>query len=143
MNRFIMIGRLVTDPEVKRTQEGKPVIRFRYAVNKSFKREGEAEADFFSCVAYGKTAERIEKLNILKGTKLMLEGEVRNNNYTDSAGVKRYENQLVVEGFEFVESKSASQPAEASRPAEASQKAENTDFVPLPDDVDDAGMPWV
>lgn len=142
MNKFIMIGRLVTEPEVKRTQEGKPVIRFRYAVNKAYRREGEAEADFFSCVAYGKTAERFEKLNILKGTKLMLEGEVRNNNYTDTAGVKRYENQLVVENFEFVESKNASQPAEAFQPAEASQKADKNDFVPLPDDLEDEGLPF-
>ncbi len=108
MNKLIISGRLVADPEIRQTGEGKPVANFRLAVNRRFKREGEPEADLFSCVAFGKLAETIEKCSVSKGTKLLIEGEDRNNNWEDGNGVKHYGNQVIVGSFEFCESKSAS-----------------------------------
>ena len=103
MNKVIFSGRLTNDAEIRYTNDGKAVASFNFAVNRTFDREN---SDFFKCVAFGKTAETIEKL-VRKGTKLLLEGEIRNNNYTDKNGVKRYEMQVIVNSFEFCESKSS------------------------------------
>lgn len=114
MNQFIITGRTTKDAEIKYTAEGKAVARFDIAVNRSFKREGEADADFFSCVAFGKSAEIIEKCQVGKGTKLLINGEVRNNNYTNKEGQKVYGTQVIVNSFEFCEKKGDSpQPAPA------------------------------
>lgn len=105
MNRITLSGRLCNDLDIKTTNEGKSVARFNFAVNRRFKKEGKPEADFFQCVSFGKTAEVLEKCNVKKGTKLILWGEMQNNDYTDNAGVKHYRNQVILEGFEFCESK--------------------------------------
>lgn len=137
MNRFTTTGRLTADPEILRTQNGEAVARFRFAVSRTFKRENDPDADFFSCVCFGKTAERFEKLTIQKGVKLLLEGELRNNDYTDRDGVKKTGFQYVINNFEFCESKGQTQT-----PPETAKKAQNKDFEPLPDDVSDFGLPF-
>lgn len=104
MNKFIIMGRLSTDPEIRVSPEGKTVTRFNFAVNRSYKRENEPEADFFRCVAFGKTAELFEKCNITKGTKLLIEGEVRNFEY-EKDGVKQYGTNVFVNTIECCESK--------------------------------------
>lgn len=143
MNRFMFMGRLTADPEIRRTQDGKPVIRYRFAVNRTFKRDGDPDADFFQIVMFGSPAERFEKLNIRKGIKLLIEGEVRNNNFTDKDGVKHYEVQFVANNFEFCEAKRA-ENGNATAPAmnyqTAMAKAEEPGFMPLDDAVDD--FPW-
>lgn len=112
MNLFIISGRLTADAEYIHTNEGKTVAKFNFAVNRRFKRDGDPDADFFTCVAFGKIAETLEKCAVAKGTKLLIEGEVRNNNY-EKDGVKHYNTQVVVSSFEFCESKSSSNaPAE-------------------------------
>ena len=112
MNKFIISGRLTADADYIRTSEGKTVAKFNFAVNRRFKKEGEQDADFFTCVAFGKIAETFEKCAVSKGTKLLIEGEVRNNNY-EKDGVKHYSTQVVVNSFEFCESKSSGNaPAE-------------------------------
>jgi single-strand DNA-binding protein len=93
MNKIILMGRLTGDPEVRYTQDSKAVASFNFAVNRRFDREN---TDFFRCVAFGKTAEGIEKM-VKKGTKLVVAGSIQNNNYTDKNGVKRYEMQVIVE----------------------------------------------
>lgn len=89
MNKIILCGRLTADAEMKCTNDGKVVSRFNFAVNRRFKRDGDPEADFFRCVAFGKIAETFEKCNVGKGTKLLIEGEMRNNNY-ERDGVRHY-----------------------------------------------------
>ena len=112
MNKFIISGRLTADAEYIHTTEGKTVAKFNFAVNRRFKKEGEQDADFFTCVAFGKIAETLEKCAVSKGTKLLIEGEVRNNNY-EKDGVMRYGTQVKVDSFEFCESKSSGNtPAE-------------------------------
>lgn len=112
MNLLIISGRLTADPEFIHTNEGKTVAKFNFAVNRRFKRDGDPDADFFTCVAFGKIAETLEKCSVAKGTKLLIEGEVRNNNY-EKDGVKHYNTQVKVDSFEFCESKSSGNaPAE-------------------------------
>ena len=139
MNKVIFIGRISNDPDVRYTQDSKPVIRFNFAVPRKYKREGEPEADFFSCAVLGKPAESFEKLSIQKGTKLAIEGEMRNNNYTDKNGVKRYENQMIVSSFEFCESKSAGAGA---APAPKPEQSPDYEFAYIPDEVSDEGLPF-
>lgn len=110
MQKWIATGRTTKDMEIRYTNDGKAVAKFDFAVNRKFKREGEVDADFFSCVAFGRIAETFEKLNVGKGTKLLIEGEVRNNNYTNKDGQKVYGTQIVVDAFEFCESKGQTAP---------------------------------
>lgn len=133
MNKVILAGRLTKDSEVRYSNDGKAVAKFDLAVNRTFKRDGEAEADFFSCVAFGKTAESIDKCKISKGTKLLIEGEVRNNNYTNKEGQKVYGTQIHVTSFEFCESK-GSGTSESDVPT---FKPDANGFVSIPDTVEE------
>ena len=137
MNNVVLMGRISSDPEIRVGQNNSQVCRFNFAVPRRFKREGDPDADFFSCIAFGKLAETFDKLNIQKGVKLLLDGEIRNNNYTDKNGVKRYENQIVVASFEFCESKG--QTHNSGIPKET-KKVVDDGFLTI-DEVDDA-LPW-
>ena len=127
MNKFIAIGRLTGDPDIRYSQDGKAVVHFNFAVNRRFHREGDADADFFLCVTFGKTAETFEKCSISKGTKLLIDAEVRNNNYTNKDGQKVYGTQVVVNSFEFCESKGAAQPT---------PQTDSNGFMTIPDGLD-------
>lgn len=104
MNRVILIGRLTKDPEI-RTSGNYTITSFSIAVDRKFKKDGEAEADFFNCTAFNKTAEFIEKY-CKKGTKMVVEGRIQNDNY-EKDGVKHYGVKIMVDSLEFAESKSA------------------------------------
>ena len=106
MQKFIATGRTTKDVEVRYSADGKAVARFDFAINKRFKKDGEKD-DFFSCVAFRGTAESMDKLKIAKGTKLLIEGEVHNNNYKKDDGTMVYGTQITVDTFEFCESKGA------------------------------------
>lgn len=122
-----MMGRLTRDPEVRYSNEGSAVSKFSLAVDRRYKREGQPDADFFNCVAFGKTAEFTEKY-LKKGTKVVLEGELQNNNYTNKDGQKVYGMQIVVNSLEFAESKSSSNSAPAN-----TQQSNSNDFMNVPD----------
>ena len=104
MNKVILMGRLTRDPEISSSTSGTTFARFSIAVDRKFSREGEPDADFFNCSAFGKTAEFIER-NIHKGTKILVSGRLQNNNYTNKEGQKIYDVRVVVEDVEFGESK--------------------------------------
>ena len=97
------MGRTTADIEIKATAAGTNVATFNFAVNRKFKREGEADADFFNCVGFGLVADRLLKCNVQKGTKLLLTGEMQNNNY-EKDGVKYYGMRFIVNDFEFFSS---------------------------------------
>lgn len=109
MNKIILMGRLTRDPEVRYSQGENQVAvaRFSLAVNRKWKREGEPEADFFNCTAFGKLAEFAEKY-LRQGIKVVVTGRIQNDNYTNREGQKVYSVQVLVEEMEFAESKSAS-----------------------------------
>lgn len=107
MNKVIEIGRLTRDPDISSSASGTTFARFSIAVDRRFKREGEPDADFFNCSAFGKTAEFIERF-IKKGTKVALMGRLENNDYTNKDGQKVHDIRIMVEEIEFAESKKES-----------------------------------
>ena len=124
MNKIILMGRLTRNPEV-RYSSGETTVaiaRFSLAVDRKFKRQGEAEADFFNCTAFGKQGEFVEKY-LKQGTKILLTGRVQNDNYTNREGQKVYSVQIVAEELEFAESKGKSD----------SQEENNNGFMNIPD----------
>lgn len=133
MNKFIITGRLTAEPDIRSTPTGKTVARFNFAVNRDFKKEGEPEADFFQCVAFGNIADVFHKCRISKGTKLLIEGRVQNNNY-EKDGVKYYGNQVIVNSFEFCESKTASGNT-TSAPTPTTSPEANFEVVANEDDL--------
>ena len=115
MNKIILMGRLTRDPETRYSQgENQTAIaRFSLAVDRRFKRQGDAEADFFNCTAFGRQAEFVEKY-LKQGTKILLTGRVQNDNYTKRNGEKVYSVQIIAEEIEFAESRNAQGNAGAS-----------------------------
>ena len=109
MNKVILMGRLTRDPEVRYSQGASQttVGRFSIAVDRRFKRDGEPDADFFDCTAFGKQAEFVERY-LPKGTKIVLSGRIQNNNYTNKDGQMVYGVRVMVDEIEFAESKNAS-----------------------------------
>lgn len=109
MNKVILMGRLTRDPEVRYSQGASQtaVARFSIAVDRRFKREGEPDADFFNCTAFGKQAEFIERY-LRKGVKVVVCGRIQNDNYTNKDGQMVYSVRVMVDEIEFAESKNAS-----------------------------------
>lgn len=108
MNKAIIIGRMTRRADIRYTQgENQTCIaRFTLAVNRKFAKEGEKSADFISCIAFGKTAEFLERYGH-KGVKFVVEGRIQTGSYTNREGQKVYTTDVVVESIEFGESKSA------------------------------------
>ena len=106
MNKVILLGRLTRDPDIRYTQGAEPmaIARYTLAVDRRIKREGEAAADFISCVAFGKLAEVAEKY-LHKGTKIIITGRLQTGSYTDRDGRKVYTTEVIVEDQGFAESK--------------------------------------
>lgn len=134
MNLCIHIGRLSRDPEVRHGQSGKAVAMFSLAVDRKFKREGQPTADFLNFKAFGKTAEFLEKY-CHKGTKLVVQSQLQNDNFTNKEGVKVYRDTLVVDSVEFAESKTASEKANKSERNPASPTSDG--FMDIPDAIDE------
>lgn len=130
MNKVALIGRLTRDPEIRHNQD-KLVGHFTLAVDRRYKRDGaEQTADFITCVAFGKTAEFLEKY-VHKGTKLAVCGRIQTGSYTNKDGNKVYTTDVVVEECEFAESKASSQQQQ-----QKPQEDENG-FMNVPEGTDD------
>ena len=110
MNKVVLIGRLAADPEIRYTQSSKCVASYRLAVDRAFKSDGQPEADFIGCVAWGKNGEFCQK-HLHKGMKIAVEGRIQTRNYDDRDGKKVYVTEVIVEHHEFCESKSSGQAA--------------------------------
>ena len=135
MNKWIGMGRLTRDPEVRYGQSGNAVANFSIAVDRRFKRDGEAQADFFNCTAFGKTGEFVEKY-LKKGIKVVVDGELQNNNYEDKNGTKHYSVQIIVNQIEFAESKSSQTNSNDTAEPEANAPADDG-FMNVPDGIDE------
>lgn len=111
-NKVILIGNLTKDIELKQMQSGMVLTSFDLAVARAFKNKqtGEAETDFIRCQAWGKTADFLSKY-FTKGKAVVVEGDLRNNNYTDQNGVKHYGFVVNVQTVSFAGNKSDSQQA--------------------------------
>ena len=139
MNKVIMMGRLTRDPEVRYGASGSAVATLDLAVDRRFKREGQPTADFFRCTAFGKTGEFVEKY-LHKGTKVVIDGEVQNDNYTNKDGQMVYGTRIIINTIEFAESKNASQASgsDYSAPASAVPTSDAGDgFINIPEGVEE------
>ena len=104
MNKVILIGRLVKDPEIRYTQSGKGVASFVLAVDRRFSKEGQQTADFIPIVAWNKLAE-ICGDNLVKGRRISVEGRMQVRNYDAQDGTKRYVTEVIADEVEFLDSK--------------------------------------
>ena len=127
MNKVELIGRMTKDPDIRMSggEKAQVIARFTLAVDRKFKRD---EADFITCVAFGKTGEFLEKYGH-KGLKLALVGHIQTGSYTKQDGTKVYTTDVIADEVEFVESKAA-----ASQQVE---KPRDNGFMNVPDGVDD------
>lgn len=132
MNSVQLLGRLTRDPDVRYTDGGSTIARFSLAVDRRFKQEGGETADFINCIAFGKTAEFIEKY-FFKGTKIALNGRIQTGSYTNKDGVKVYTTDVVAENVEFAESKNNNSNAGSN----VNTSAPNGDFMSIPDGIDE------
>ena len=141
MNKAILMGRLTRDPEVRYSQgdNSLAIARYTLAVDRRFKRDGEATADFISCVVFGKSAEFAERY-FRQGIKIAISGRIQTGSYTNKDGVKVYTTEVVVEEQQFAESKAASDASASSyqAPAAPSPSADAGDgFMNIPDGIDE------
>lgn len=137
MNKWTGTGRFTRDPEVRYSQGEKStaIARFSLAVNRRFKRDGEPNADFINCIAFGKTAEMIEKY-FRKGMKADVVGRIQTGSYTNKDNQKVYTTDIMIEEIEFGESKSASGSNGSSSGSQSSNQS-NDGFMNIPDGIDE------
>ncbi len=159
MNKVVLMGRLTRNPDVRYSQGERStcVARYTLAVNRRFKREGDQDADFISCVAFGRQGEFAEKY-LKQGTKIVISGRIQTGSYVNKDGIRVYTTDVVVEEQDFAESKAASAnysggaqqqdfgrddraaQAPVSRPAPES--ADNGGFMTIPDGIEDE-LPFI
>lgn len=133
MNKVILMGRLTRDPEVRYSQGAEPlaVARYSLAVNKRFKRQGEPDADFIPCVAFGKNGEFAERY-FRKGQMVSVVGRLQVRNWEDNEGKKRVTTEVAVEEQYFAENKNK---------GNSEDKPEDK-FYPIDDNVEDEDLPF-
>lgn len=132
-NKLFMTGRLTKDPEVRYGNDNKAIARFSLAVDRKYKdNNGNYPTDFFYLVSFDKTAEFVEKY-LHKGVKILVEGEIRNNNYQKD-GKTVYSDQIIANSVEFCESKNAS--------ADNAQ-ADDDGFNQVSEEYNDEQLPFV
>lgn len=144
MNRVILCGRVVRDPEIRYSQTvngSMAVARYTLAVDRRRARNNndEQSADFISCVAFGRAGEFAEKY-LHQGTKIIVEGRWQTGNYTNKDGQKVYTNDCVVERHEFCESRANQQ--NNNNNGIMGGNASSDSFMSIPDGVADEGLPF-
>jgi len=139
MNKVQIVGRLVRDPEIRYStgENANAIIRFTVAVNRRMKnQEGNYDADFISCIAFGKTAEFVGNY-FRKGNAIGLVGRIQTGSYVNKESVKVYTTDVVVEEVEFVESKGG-----GSQNDRTNNTQNDSGFVNIPDGVEDEELPF-
>lgn len=132
MNNVSLIGRLSKDIDVRYSQNSSnntAIARTSIAVDRKIKRDGEPTADFINVIAFGKTAEFIEKY-FSKGMRIGVRGHIQTGSYTNKDGVKVYTTDVIVDECEFVESKNNQNNG-------AGSQTSADGFVNVPDGIDD------
>lgn len=128
MNKVIIVGRLTRDVEIRKGESENIFARGSLAVDRRFKKEGEERAaDFINCVAFGKTAEFLERFG-KKGVKFIVEGRLQTGSYVNKDGVKVYTTDVIIETIEFAESKGTGENSES-------------DFLEIPEKLEEE-MPF-
>ena len=141
-NKVILIGNMVSDPELKQTQGGLSVSSFSIAVNRRFKGEnGQQECDFIPIVAWRQQAEFVCKY-FKKGNPILVCGQLQTRSWTDSKGEKRYTTEIIADEVSFVasanqnEQKPTAQPIQNGYTPNAYSGVNNQNFEEIPTDGD-------
>lgn len=139
MNKVVLLGRLTKEPDVRQTQVV-TIARYTLAVTrKGKKQEGQQEADFISCVAFGKAGEFAGNY-LHKGTKICVSGRIQTGSYTRQDGTKVYTTDVVVEGQEFCEGRAANDVAHnysTPAPQSSGTSAALDGFMNIPEGIDE------
>lgn len=141
------MGRLTRDPEVRYSQSSEPlaVARYSLAVNRRFKRQGEPDADFINCVAFGKTGEFAEKY-FKKGQMVSIVGRLQVRSWDDQEGKKRWSTDVIVEEQFFAESKASFESHKASVSQNSAPEPQNNSasdgFYPIDESIEDDDLPF-
>ena len=140
MNRVILMGRLTKNPEIKYAGKDNDmaVARYTLAVNRRYKRDGEQEADFISCVTFGKSAEFAQKY-LHKGMRIVIGGRISTGNYKDKDGKMIYTTDVIVDEQEFADSKGGQN---GGRQQQETPSDIGDGFMNIPDGVEDEGLPF-
>jgi single-strand DNA-binding protein len=118
MNNVVLIGRLVSDPELRYVGEDSAISTFTLAVDKFV--NGEKDADFIRCKVWGKQAESLAEYK-KKGDQIGLNGHIETGSYETDSGEKRYTTEVVCERIEYL----ASKQEEKEKPANKNSKTTN------------------
>ena len=139
MNKVILIGRVVRDADIRYSQGANTtcIARYTLAVDRKFKQEGQHNADFINCIAFGKLGEFAEKY-LHKGVKIAVTGRIQTGSYKNKDGNTVYTTDVVVEEQEFCESKANSQQSQSND----IPQSPTDDFMSIPDGLDDTGLPF-
>ena len=135
MNIVTLHGRLTADLEVKGTED-KTVGHFTLAVNRDIKRDGQPEADFIRCVAFGKTAETLVKY-VKKGSEIVINGRISTGKY-EKDGQTHYTTDIIVDRFDFCGSKSDNNSTSTTPAAHPDADG----FVNVPESVTEEKLPF-
>jgi len=157
MNRWIGIGRITGDPETRYSTGERSIAITRYTLaidrkGKKSQNNGEQTADFIRCVAFDRAGEFADKY-FRKGMRVAVSGRIQTGSYTNRDGVKVYTTEIIVEEQEFADSKrdgnqsnsyqGEHQRENRSEPKTASEAHyEQEDFMNIPDNLDDSGLPF-
>ena len=139
MNSFVGYGRLTKDVELRYSQNNVAVGRFTLAVNRAYQKE-DVKADFLNMVAFGKTAETIEKF-FRQGSRIVVHCHVQNDNYTNKDGNKVYQTNFIVDSFSFVDTRAEggitqNQSSQSAPPQMPSNTEEG--WMNIPDGIDES-----
>lgn len=136
MNKVILVGRLTKDPELRATTSGVPVCSFTVACDRRHVKAGEErKADFINCIAWRQAGESISKY-FVKGNRIALEGSIQTRTWQDAEGKNRYSTEVIVDQWEFAQSKSEGGNSAAYAPSSNSGLYPVENDAPAVGDID-------
>ena len=148
MNKVILMGRLTKDPETRYTNSTEPMCISKYtlAVNRRFRRQGEADADFIQCTAFGKAGEFADRY-FKKGQMVSVIGRLQVRSWDDDEGKKHWSTDVIVEEQYFAESKASFDSHRGNVPAVSDAPAPDPNapvdgFYPVDEDADGDDTPF-
>lgn len=132
LNKVALVGRLTKDPEIRYTSDNQtPIAKFTIAVDRTFKREGQAAADFIPIIVFGKSAENCNKY-IKKGRLAAVSGRIQTRSWDDQAGTRHYATEVIADEIDFLDrSKDSGQASDSSGDTGDFHPCEEEDDLPF------------
>ena len=137
MNKVILMGRLTRDPEVRYSQGERSMAIAKYTLaidRRKTQQNSDPGADFINCVAFDHAGEFAEKY-FRQGLRVLISGHLQTGSYTNKDGQKVYTTDVIVESQEFADSRRDGSGA-------GSRGSKDDDFMNIPDNVEDEGLPF-